>query len=407
MNFKLNYSLDELRKMVEAKGGEQIEPYAFIRFSNEEITIKASLESIVPFFKKGIICYHDPLPGIAEDKSLQIVQDFIAKNPGFRLVKYPFYVLYHNMEGMYNRLYNNGTSKFWLLHYYYQFALEQLIELAKENGDYDRAWIFKVDCDHVYSQKLLEYTKLCCELEVYEQGITCAYFYKMNVRRHPETKEVFLDRIENSYDHTCAKLTTAAPFMLVVNAYFSEDKAKGRHKTQIYELQRFYEGYKCLGNKVFLNSMHFDREKFFYYQENTPEQVAENFVNGVEYQKLDWEKMVAQLPEAKIDPEFFSYENVQSILASFNYPADFKQNLKYGRNQFKLNDFFTNPDYRPEKYIEEHNRRWANKEQMEAGPELAELERMQRILKLLTREGYLPDIYYMEGAYEFLEGEKE
>ncbi|RIY32380.1 hypothetical protein CKF54_05010 [Psittacicella hinzii] len=400
-----HYTLEDLRALVAKSNCPEIEPYAFIRFSNEAITIKSSLESIVPFFKKGIICYHELLPGIEEDGSLAIVEEFVRQNPGFRLVKYPFHVLFQNLEGLYDHLYSS-TSKYWLLHTYYQFALEQLKELVKENGDQDTAWFFKVDCDHVYSQKLLEYTKLWCQLEQLN-GVNCAYFYKANVRNDMrrddwhEFNHFHLEKISNDYDHTCIKLDYINTYILVVQAHFADDKALARKKSQIYELQHYKPGYKFLPNKAFVNSLHFDREKFFHYQELNQEEIEKCYTYGCPYNQVDWEKMVKQIPEAAIDPEFFSFENVKRIYQSFNYPKK-GEGLKYGRNQFKLEEFLANPDYHPSKFLREHAQRWQERDKITDPAELAALERLEKIIHLFEQENFFFPVQYITGSKEFL-----
>ncbi|RIY33386.1 hypothetical protein CJP74_02015 [Psittacicella melopsittaci] len=400
MKLNPNYTLEDLRELVKEHQCEDFEPYAYIRFSNEAITLKTCLESLVPFFKKGIICYHEPLPGIKADASLAIAQEFIAKNPGFRLVKYPFHVIYHGLPGFYNYIYN-GISRFWLLHAYSQYALLHLEELARENGDYDKAWLFKVDCDHVFSQKLLEYTKLCMQLKFKTDQENFAYFYKANIRKDVlhesvhEHKKFRVADICNGYDHVVVKLDKTAPFQMCVNRPVQGSEEEKDLNTQIYELQKFARGAKAVGEKAFLNSLHFDTEKLYYYQKLSKEKVEARFVNGAPYEQVDWQKMVDQLPEVAIDPEFFTYENVAKIFASFNYPESEAQGHLYGRDAVDLETFIHDPQYRPEVIIAEHNKLWAERDKISDPEQLVALEREHRVLVKLTSENYLPELAYL------------
>ncbi|RIY38422.1 hypothetical protein [Psittacicella gerlachiana] len=399
MKITSEYTLEDLRELVAHKQCEDFEPYAYVRFSNEAITLKACLESLVPFFSKGIICYHEPLPGIKADSSLEIAQEFVARNPGFRLVKYPFGVVYHGLEGFFDYLYK-GISKYWLLHAYSQYALLHLEELARENDDLSKAWIFKVDCDHVFSQKLLEYTKLYCQLKYKELGTNYAFFYKMNVRKDVRKEGIgaynkfILADIANGYDHVVVKLDQTAPFQMFVRPHRGGSEEENRKKTQVYELQRFAKTAKSLGEKTFLNSIHFDFEKLYFYQKLEEEKVKDRFVNGVPYEEIDWQKMVKQIPEAKIDPEFFTYENVKKIFMSFNYPQSKAEGELYGRDAIDFATFFHDPKYRPENIIQEHNKVWHAREQITDPEALKALEREHRVLCKLTEEGYLPEIGY-------------
>ena len=68
-----------------------VDPYAFIRVKNESITIKASLNSILPVIKKGVIAYND-----CTDGSDLVILDFCKQNPGFIPFHYPYHVVEPN-----------------------------------------------------------------------------------------------------------------------------------------------------------------------------------------------------------------------------------------------------------------------------------------------------------------------
>lgn len=54
--------------------GKPIEPWAFIRAKNEIRTIEASLNSILPAIKKGVIGYHD-----CDDGTEEFILEFCKK----------------------------------------------------------------------------------------------------------------------------------------------------------------------------------------------------------------------------------------------------------------------------------------------------------------------------------------
>lgn len=385
-------TLEELRDLCAKRNAPEIEPYAFIRFSNEAITMQASLDSIQPFFKKGIICYHDPLPGITEDGSIAIAQEFCRKNPGFRLVRYPFPVIFQNMAHFSRLFYSGATSRLWLLHAYYTYAHLHLRELAIDNGDIDKAYIYKIDLDHIYSAKLLEYDTLVMRLRALE-GYHAAYFYKANVCCDYRdyvigTKpEPWFTYLANDYDHSICKMTEMQGYLLRVIEHNEVDD-EGYNKLEVFELQTFSNDCRVIPDFTFVNSLHFFFEKLFFYTQTKPENVAKIYSKGIAYSRIDWEEMVATLPEAKIDPEFFSYENVQRFLASFKYPATPSEGYKYGRDYIDVDTLYNDDRYRPEVLINDFNQRYAQRHSLEEHEQhLIEIERA--ILNYLANEDNL------------------
>ncbi|MGN1209712.1 MAG: hypothetical protein ACI4SV_05375, partial [Duodenibacillus sp.] len=55
-----------------------VDPWAFIRVKDERLTLQASLNSILPVIKKGVIAYND-----CTDGSDEIILRFCRENPGF------------------------------------------------------------------------------------------------------------------------------------------------------------------------------------------------------------------------------------------------------------------------------------------------------------------------------------
>ncbi len=108
-------------------------PYAFIRVKNEEKTLRASLDSMLPAIKRGVIGYND-----CTDSSEEIILEFCKKYPSFIPAKYPHQVFLENPPHECNKL-----------HSYYNFVLS----LIPENE-----WFIKIDVDHIYEPTLLEQT---------------------------------------------------------------------------------------------------------------------------------------------------------------------------------------------------------------------------------------------------------
>lgn len=105
-----------------------LNPWAFIRVKNEKIMLKASLQSILPAFQRGVIAYND-----CTDGSEEIILDFCKKYPSFIAAKYPYEVQTNKPKTKENYLYN-----------YYNFALSFIP---------DNEWFIKIDVDHIYDAK--------------------------------------------------------------------------------------------------------------------------------------------------------------------------------------------------------------------------------------------------------------
>lgn len=388
--FALTPSLEDLRKLVEKHQAPEIEPYAYIRFSNEGITLQACLDSIQPYFKKGILCYHDPLPGITPDNSLAIAQQFVAANPSFRLVRYPFPVIFHNMPRFKETFFSGATSKLWLLHAFSMFAHKHLEILARENGDLDKAWVYKVDCDHIFSPKLLEYTTLMMRLKAAD-GYSAAYFYKANITRdycnYQDGKQppLMLTSIVNVYDHCICKLTEIAGYNLRI--LFRKNEQGKKELVQVYELQSFKPSCKVAKDFVPMNSWHFYYEKLFHYQNLPNAEVAKALVRSTRYDRLD-PQLFENFPEVHIDPEFYSLDYLNNLVQKFNYPSHLEAASCYGRANIDVDTLYNDPQYRPDDFIADHNTRYARRHELNA-QELAELEREHEALAFIANDANL------------------
>lgn len=108
-------------------------PWAFIRVKNEEQTLRASLDSMLPAIKRGVIGYND-----CTDSSENIILEFCKENPSFIPAKYPHSVHLENPKNECNKL-----------HSYYNFVLSFIP---------DDEWFIKIDVDHIYEPEILEKT---------------------------------------------------------------------------------------------------------------------------------------------------------------------------------------------------------------------------------------------------------
>lgn len=107
-----------------------VQPFAFVRVSNEIHTLQCSLDSILPVISSGIIAYND-----CDDGSEEIIIEFCKNNPGFIPAKYDFMNLYDHE--------NDGQKKA----RYYNWALS----LMPKNK-----WLIKIDTDQIYDANKLK-----------------------------------------------------------------------------------------------------------------------------------------------------------------------------------------------------------------------------------------------------------
>ncbi|MCV3396130.1 hypothetical protein L8V93_08325, partial [Campylobacter lari] len=107
-----------------------LNPWAYIRVKNEAITLRASLESILPAIQRGIIGYND-----CTDGSEEIILEFCKQYPSFIPIKYPYEVQIENPQSEENKLYS-----------YYNYVASFIPQ-----GE----WLIKIDMEHIYDAKRL------------------------------------------------------------------------------------------------------------------------------------------------------------------------------------------------------------------------------------------------------------
>ena len=118
-----------------------IEPWAFIRISNEESTLEMSLESAAKAFSKGVIAYNS-----CTDKSPEIIKNFCTEHPDFFYVEYPFDIVPANSQLLKDKAndipYRNTLAA------YYNFVLSFI-----PKGD----WLCKIDGDHFHFSEVFNF----------------------------------------------------------------------------------------------------------------------------------------------------------------------------------------------------------------------------------------------------------
>lgn len=134
-----------------------IEPWAFIRVKNEIRTIEASLNSILPVIKKGVIGYND-----CTDGSEEFILEFCKRNKGFIACKYPYEVYPPSHEA-----YKKEGEEERKLAAYYNWVLSKIPK---------NEWIIKIDCDHIYDTK-----KLKKVLSIPQSSNDCVILSRLNL----------------------------------------------------------------------------------------------------------------------------------------------------------------------------------------------------------------------------------
>lgn len=173
-----------LDKLENYKNNKEIEPWAFIRVKNEIKTIEASLNSILPTIKKGVIGYND-----CTDGSEEFILEFCKKNKGFIPVKYP-YTIFSPYD---KRNFEEGNEKN-KLYSYYNYVLSFVPE---------DEWIIKIDCDHIFDSeklrkifKIVKYDDECVILSRVDLYIKDNEIYFLNEKVN-ETTDFFMLKNKN------------------------------------------------------------------------------------------------------------------------------------------------------------------------------------------------------------------
>lgn len=139
-----------------------VDPWAFVRVKDERKTLLASLNSILPVIKKGVIAYND-----CTDGSDLIVKEFCERNPGFIPYEYPFYV-----EPAGSIKYSTGELLYEnTLAAYYNAVMDQI-----PRGE----WLVKVDVDQIYFPEILKHS-----FSLPKKKSDAVMYSRLNVVRDP------------------------------------------------------------------------------------------------------------------------------------------------------------------------------------------------------------------------------
>ncbi|EAK9868511.1 beta-1,4-N-acetylgalactosaminyltransferase [Campylobacter lari] len=175
-----------------------LNPWAFIRVKNEAITLRASLESILPAIQRGVIGYND-----CTDGSEEIILEFCKQYPSFIPVKYPYEVQIQNPKSEENKLYSyyNYVASFipqdeWLIkidvdHYYDAKKLYKSFYIPKKN--YHVVSYSRIDFD-INNNKI--YININKKGEVLKEPNDCLLIINKNLF----WKEILIDRSNHSWD---------------------------------------------------------------------------------------------------------------------------------------------------------------------------------------------------------------
>lgn len=179
LSYHAIFSGDHLYMPLGTKNRDKpVNPWAFIRIKNEIKTVKASLESMAPAFKRGVIGYLD-----SNDGTEEVIKEFVEKHPGFISFKYEHDVL----EPHHPLYFKDSTPKERFLSSYYNAVLSRI-----PDGD----WLVKIDADHIYDAEKLK--KLYCMPHTNQ---TIVYISRINVFKTED--QIYLQRnfFKNIPDH--------------------------------------------------------------------------------------------------------------------------------------------------------------------------------------------------------------
>lgn len=113
-----------------------VDPWAFIRVKNERSTLLASLNSILPVIKKGVIGYNE-----CTDGSEDIIQQFCNEHQGFIPFNYP-----HHVIAACDKKYLEDVPFENTLAGYYNAVLDLIPK---------KEWLIKIDVDQIYFPEIL------------------------------------------------------------------------------------------------------------------------------------------------------------------------------------------------------------------------------------------------------------
>lgn len=264
-----------------------IEPWAYIRVKNEITTLKASIESIAPVIKKGIIAYSE-----STDGTIQYLEEFCKKNPGYRIYKYPYKVCDVSFPDQYREPHLREQE----IDHFYNFALSKI-----PIND----WLLKIDLDQVYDTgRLVDLMRM----PETDDDVVCLVRFNVHHDLKSNSLKVVKSLPYNPYcDHWMLRRTKDFKFWLV------QDYLPSKKYTYWHEHCRFYDFNWSLSNNYFTeaSSWHFPYAKK--YRQNK----LDSFMS---FRLARW---WLKIKPKYVPPEFFDYQRVMDIVSTFNYSNRF------------------------------------------------------------------------------------
>ncbi len=260
-----------------------LNPWAFIRVKNEAITLRASLESILPAVQRGIIGYND-----CDDGSEEIILEFCKQYPSFIPKKYPYKIQIENPQSEENKLYT-----------YYNWVASFIPQ-----GE----WLIKIDVDHIYDAK-----KLYKSFYIPRKDNDVVSIARLNIAICNNEVYIVPHYYIDVVDHWLVKNTRLQwlEALILKNNLFSwkEIPQKERYK---YKNLSSYEVLKLKKHTIYhteLTNYHFPfMKKHRNLQKKDDWIKLEDFIN----QSLS-------LIDSKIDPAMLDKQKILSIYNGFNF----------------------------------------------------------------------------------------
>lgn len=241
-----------------------LNPWAFIRVSNESATLEQSLNSILGAFNRGIIVYNE-----CTDGSDRIIQDFCKKHIGFKAIEYPYQVAQCRHKK------NERATKKGLKDYY-NFALSFIPQ---------NEWLCKIDADQIYDAKKLKAT-----FSLPRTRDDIVFYFRLNL--HCFDGRIYIDKndpIFDPYDH-----------WLICNRYlyFIEDiQEESDDEVYSWELLKIPFNYQTI--IVDLNTWHFPKMK----ESRKKSAKIENYIPISEYTKIIPKEYLLRISSDMLDEE--------------------------------------------------------------------------------------------------------
>ncbi|HEB9338567.1 TPA: hypothetical protein RZK48_001564, partial [Campylobacter coli] len=272
-----------------------LNPWAYIRVKNEIITLKASLESILPAFQRGIIGYND-----CNDGSEEVILEFCKQYPSFIPVKYPYKIQITRPQQEKNKLYM-----------YYNYILSFIPQ---------DEWLMKVDVDHIYDAKKL-YKMFHLAQNV--NDVVCVSRMNLAVI----DREIYIEPVGNYH------FVSGSDHWLINNQKLLFNQGGSFNGKWFYAVNDGYDevNNKCIyyseglqfhqsiknANVIFseLNNYHFFGVK----EARKATKINQNWIKIDEYILTNPENLM----DVKIDRNFFNKEKILEAYKKFNFEQNY------------------------------------------------------------------------------------